>query len=74
MRHYCCKFFRLRLLNLSACFNCHVSCDKSCEKFTGGVMSAACEEVRSLRHSQNELKQEAAHALEAKAALEVGSL
>jgi len=31
-------------------------------------------EVRSLRHSQNELKQEAAHALEAKAALEVGSL
>jgi cell division protein FtsB len=31
-------------------------------------------EVRSLRHSQNELKQEAAHALESKAALEVGSL
>ncbi|CAK9211689.1 unnamed protein product [Sphagnum troendelagicum] len=28
-------------------------------------------EVRSLRHSQNELKQEAAHALEAKAALEL---
>jgi len=27
-----------------------------------------------LRHSQNELKMEAAHALEAKAALEVGSL
>jgi uncharacterized protein YlxW (UPF0749 family) len=30
-------------------------------------------EVRSLRHSQNELKQEAAHALEAKATLEGGN-